>query len=61
MKYVKIERKMGRGNYSPPWGNKNGGKEPKLSKFYIFPYDYNIIFNTLTGYAIKLTDQQWGN
>lgn len=30
----------------------------KLSKFNIFLYDHNIIFNTLTGYAIKVTDEQ---
>ena len=33
-------------------------KGNKLSKFNIFLYDYNIIFNTLTGYAMKLTDEQ---
>ncbi|ARM76079.1 radical SAM/SPASM domain-containing protein [Acidianus manzaensis] len=30
----------------------------KLSKFNVFLYDYNIIFNTLTGYAIKVSKEE---
>ncbi|WP_048099653.1 radical SAM/SPASM domain-containing protein [Candidatus Acidianus copahuensis] len=33
-------------------------KNTKLSKFNIFLYNENIIFNTLTGYAIKVSEEQ---
>jgi uncharacterized protein len=30
----------------------------KLSKFNVFLYDYNVVFNTLTGYAIRVSKEE---